>query len=348
MSEDMVRNVMTNPWGLLRSGQAARTADLRAELADLRGRAGCRSWPCPATATASSGTRRSRRCARRWAPRAGSCGGPHSWLLTNPDVFGEVLGNVLDVQDADRDLTIDADTALEIGRLLARTEVPADLVDRLLAEASPLWLMSETAAVLAGDLALCHPALSPGEVRAVARAVEGSTALRLTVVAEDRPGLLADTAAVLASEGLSVTSASAVTSGARSTRRIALHALTFSGGSRFDPDRWSSLGVQLRSLGSAATPPCTLSPAGRAPVTRTARRRGERSWTVAAPGPGRAAVGDLPLVRGPRRQHRDGERRARQAARPPTTSSWSGLRPRRAGAPTSRPGSRAARHHARW
>ena len=278
MSEDMVRNVMTNPWGLLRSGQAARTADLRAELADLAARR------LPVLALSSDGdgivgdASFQALCSAMGA-EGRIVRGPHSWLLTNPDVFGEVLGNVLDVQDADRDLTIDADTALEIGRLLARTEVPADLVDRLLAEASPLWLMSEAAAALAGDLALCHPALSPGEVRAVARAVEGSTALRLTVVAEDRPGLLADTAAVLASEGLSVTSASA---GTWSSMGLALHALTFDPGGVFDPDRWSGLGDKLAAMGRGHAPEPRFAPAGNAVVTVNGEVTGRAVVEVAA------------------------------------------------------------------
>ena len=129
MSEDMVRNVVTNPWGLLRSGQAALTADLRAELTDLAAR------QLPILALSSDGdgivpdASFQALCSAMGA-EGRIVRGSHSWLLTNPDVFGEVLGNVLDVQEADRDLTIDADTALEIGRLLARTEVPADLVDQ--------------------------------------------------------------------------------------------------------------------------------------------------------------------------------------------------------------------------
>src|SRR5207302_3307749 len=58
-----------------------------------------------------------------------------------------------------------------------------------------LWLMSAAPAVLAGDLALCHPKLRRDEVRAVARSIAGSDRVRLTVVAADRPGLLADSGA---------------------------------------------------------------------------------------------------------------------------------------------------------
>ena len=64
--------------------------------------------------------------------------------------------------------------------------------------------MSERPAVLAADLALCHPPLAPDEVRAVARPMEAPSTFRVTVVATDRPGLLADTAAALAEEDMTV------------------------------------------------------------------------------------------------------------------------------------------------
>jgi [protein-PII] uridylyltransferase len=86
--------------------------------------------------------------------------------------------------------------------------MPAELVEQLLSGASPTWVMGTPAAVLAADLALCHPALADGEVRA--RVTEGSAETRwqLGVVVRDRPGLLATTAGVLASHELTILSAS--------------------------------------------------------------------------------------------------------------------------------------------
>src|SRR5690349_4795262 len=81
----------------------------------------------------------------------------------------------------------------DIRRLMASTTVPATRVDRLLDGAPPLWLASAPAAVLAGDLALAHPKLATDEVRAVARPLVGG-GQRLVVLAQDRRGLLADTA----------------------------------------------------------------------------------------------------------------------------------------------------------
>jgi UTP:GlnB (protein PII) uridylyltransferase len=108
--------------------------------------------------------------------------------------------------------------------------------------------MSEPPTVLAGDLALCHPKLKRGEVRAVARPVAESSAVRLTVVAHDRPGLLADSAAVLAGHGLSVSAASA---GTWSRSGLAIHALTLAPKTPIDDEAWARLGADLRAMGNA-------------------------------------------------------------------------------------------------
>ena len=117
-------------------------------------------------------------------------------------------------------------TVSEVRRLLRPTTLPAELADDLLDHAAALWLMSEDAVVLAADLALCHPLLAPQEVRAAAAPRVPGAGWRLTVVAHDRPGLLADTAAALGAAGLSITSASVAT---WSHRDLALHSLTISG-----------------------------------------------------------------------------------------------------------------------
>jgi UTP:GlnB (protein PII) uridylyltransferase len=111
--------------------------------------------------------------------------------------------------------------------------------------------MSESAATLAGDLALCHPRLGRDEVRAVARPIERSRSVRLTVVAADRPGLLADSAAVLASNQLSVTHASAAT---WARRRLALHSFVVDGGDGLDDSAWTKLGDDLRALVATGSP----------------------------------------------------------------------------------------------
>ena len=67
--------------------------------------------------------------------------------------------------------------------------------------------------------------------------------MRLTVIALDRPGLIADSAAVLAGHGLSISQASAGTWGG-----LALHAFTLRPDRPIDDDAWSSLGADLQSM----------------------------------------------------------------------------------------------------
>lgn len=110
-------------------------------------------------------------------------------------------------------------TSAEVSELLAGTSIPAGLVGTLLEGASPLWLLGQAPEQVAGDLALCHPALLPGEVRAIAHPLEdrlagarpgrGSGSHKVSMVAPDRPGLMAGAAGALAAHGLSIVAAAA-------------------------------------------------------------------------------------------------------------------------------------------
>jgi UTP:GlnB (protein PII) uridylyltransferase len=100
-------------------------------------------------------------------------------------------------------------TTAEVRDLLAGTSLPRPVVDSLLEGASPLWLLGQAPEQVAGDLALCHPALRPGEVRAIAHPLEGGTGHKVSVVAPDRPGLMAGTAGALAAHGLTIVAAAA-------------------------------------------------------------------------------------------------------------------------------------------
>src|SRR5205807_10371166 len=155
------------------------------------------------------------------------------------DTFGEVLGNVVEVRVASHLESVAPGRAADIAEALRTTRIPRGAARTLLRTAPPLWLMSAAPAVLAGDVALCQPKLRRREARAVARSITGSDRTRLTVVAHDRPGLLADSAAVLADHGVSIVAASAATWRRRS---LALHALTLSGAGALDQDTWSKLG----------------------------------------------------------------------------------------------------------
>jgi UTP:GlnB (protein PII) uridylyltransferase len=96
--------------------------------------------------------------------------------------------------------------------------------------------------------------LQKGEIRAIARNIESSTLVRITIAARDRRGLLADSAAVLTGNGLSICNASAAT---WKRQHLALHSFIVSGGVHFNTASWDALGEQLRTMvatGSAPTP----------------------------------------------------------------------------------------------
>jgi glycine cleavage system regulatory protein len=140
-------------------------------------------------------------------------------------------------------------TASTLRRLLEATSVPDALIEEVLGEAGTPWLMGAADEVVAAETVLCHPPLAPGEVRAVAGPTEQDGVHRLTVVAGDRAGLLADTAGVLAGEGLSILDA---TTTVLPASRLAMQRIAVSGGV-VDDDGWARLGAQLRAvLGAGA------------------------------------------------------------------------------------------------
>jgi pimeloyl-ACP methyl ester carboxylesterase/glycine cleavage system regulatory protein len=171
--------------------------------------------------------------------------GGHSWMLANPDVFGQVLDNVLHVQAAQHQVGAVTESAAQLESLLATTTMRRTVIRRLLDDVSPLWLLSAPPVVLAADLTLCHPRLGPGEVRAVARPTRSTNTYRFTVVAHDRAGLLADTAAILAADGITVVYASVMT---WARQRRALHSLTVRSTVAMTPERWNTIGERLQSI----------------------------------------------------------------------------------------------------
>jgi UTP:GlnB (protein PII) uridylyltransferase len=103
----------------------------------------------------------------------------------------------------------------EVRGVLAFSRVPPELSDELLDDAAELWLRGESPDVIAGDIALCHPPLARQEVRVWCAPALIAGALRVSVLAYDRPGLLAATTGALAHAGLSVIQAAAMTWPAR-------------------------------------------------------------------------------------------------------------------------------------
>jgi pimeloyl-ACP methyl ester carboxylesterase len=277
--EDFAKNFLDNPRAVAEVAQLARRADLSAELAELGRRQlpmlvlwseRDRLLPLDSFDAVSAAVGAERRVVH----------GQHSWLLVRPDAFGAVLGNVVEVQVDRRWTSSTASKGATLRGLLARTGIPPMTARTLVTHASPLWMMSDSPQVLAGDLALCHPPLADGEVRAMARPLDEPNSWRLTVVAHDRKGLLAATAAALTAEGLSVTSASAVTLGPGG---IALHALACEADTAFDEDRWAALGVRLREMETGRAVDVRFRPVGRASVTAMGTETGSVLARVTAP-----------------------------------------------------------------
>jgi len=185
-------------------------------------------------------------------------------------------------------------TTAAVRALLVPTSLPDQLVDDLLAEASAIWLMGESAEVLASDLVLCHPPLAPEEVRAVAMPTDNPSTWRLTVAGHDRPGLLAGLAGALADSQLSIVDATATVlpgAGVALQRVTAVH----SRGRLMERADWDAVGIRLQAVlgrrepvraSFVPTPPVTVDSqpqdSGRVLVTIQAPDRVGLLWAVAA------------------------------------------------------------------
>jgi len=171
-----------------------------------------------------------------------------------------------------------------VRQLLAPTSLPRDFVDEVLGQASATWLMGQSSESVAGELVLCHPPLGSGEIRAVAKPTFNPEAWRLTVVAHDRPGLLADMTAVLADLRLSVTSA-AVT--VLPGLGLALQRVTSvqADGRSMVADDWDAVGGRLQAvLGrQEQAPRPTFVPAGPVVVEAHPQDAGRALVSVRAP-----------------------------------------------------------------
>lgn len=249
--DDILTNLVRNPLGLLRAGRTASQADLRDELAELAG------LGVPALVLTSEGDSViPLHCFEAVCEFLGTPGqvvsGNHSWLLTDPESFTEVMGSIVDVEVASHLRRRAMTRAAEVTSVLSSTRIPDDTIEWLVSQASALWLTSDSPGVLAGDLALCHPALKPGEVRAAVAEGDGSCETRITVAAGDRTGLLADSAGVLAANGLSVTSATATTWHGQG---LALHAFCVRGPRPLDEGSWQKLAHDLRHLADGSRRP---------------------------------------------------------------------------------------------
>ncbi len=94
IAEDLVPNLLHNPWAILRVANLARTADLTAELAELKRRRlpvvvlwGKRDTVIPQAASDALRTALGN-------PTCITVPGNHVWLLADPDEFAEVMTNI--------------------------------------------------------------------------------------------------------------------------------------------------------------------------------------------------------------------------------------------------------------
>jgi UTP:GlnB (protein PII) uridylyltransferase len=167
-------------------------------------------------------------------------------------------------------------TAAELTTLLSARGVPSEVAGRLVEGLAGMWLLNEPAETLAADLAHCHPEPSPGEVRASFRPSDDVRLWRLTVVASDRPGLLAATAGTLASHGLSVRTAGMTT---WPDQAMALQGLTISGAAE-----WDALAAEIRQvLGGKRPVSVAWKPEGPVKVLASQVLTGQSLITVEAP-----------------------------------------------------------------
>lgn len=113
IAEDVFRNVLKNPGAFWRVGRLARTADLRAELEDLRdaGKPVVVIWGHEDQVLPSASLDA---LVDALGSRPVVAQGSHSWLLSDPDQFGELMTNVVglvhDVEDR-----VDADAEGQSG-----------------------------------------------------------------------------------------------------------------------------------------------------------------------------------------------------------------------------------------
>jgi [protein-PII] uridylyltransferase len=172
--------------------------------------------------------------------------GPHAWTPWRRALIRELVGKaqrVLDRGEMDADRVTALASRLEAVAVLAReegTEPDAELLDRL-PRAYLLAVLPETAA---RHLRLIAAPLGATEVRTEARPGVQPETYELTVVAADRPGLLAAIAGALAVHGLNILSAQAFTT----EDGVALDVFVVEGAFEREVDeaRWRRVRADLR------------------------------------------------------------------------------------------------------
>jgi UTP:GlnB (protein PII) uridylyltransferase len=172
--------------------------------------------------------------------------------------------------------------------LLEESLLPRQLVEEVLSQTNTLWLLGVPDEQVASELAMCHPPLRVGEVRAVinetAEAAGRDSLWRITVAAHDRPGLLACTAGTLTQAGFSIVDVAATV---LPRSRTALQRLTVTAppGEGLDGPAWNAFARRLRhNLASGEhLAPLTFKPKGPVLVEVQPQELGRTVVTIEAP-----------------------------------------------------------------
>ncbi len=136
-----VENIMRDPVAMLGAARLAMAADLSDEMSALaaRGLPTLVLWsdhdgviPLSAFDTFCSTFRADGQVVA----------GGHSWLLASPDVFGQVLDNIVHVQALQHHEQAATASVEQLRSLLRETTVPDTVTRRLLKGVSPLWVLS--------------------------------------------------------------------------------------------------------------------------------------------------------------------------------------------------------------
>jgi [protein-PII] uridylyltransferase len=139
--------------------------------------------------------------------------GPHAWTPWRQALVRELVGkveHVLTRGEAGRDAAAHMEGLIDALRGLLRSENQA-AVDAYVDRVPRGYLLAVTPATAARHFRLLTPPLGATELRTDARAGERSGTYDLTVVARDRPGLLAKIAGALSLNGINILSAHAFT-----------------------------------------------------------------------------------------------------------------------------------------
>ncbi len=265
---EVMFSAATNGWGALQRAQMVGAADLTGEMATLR----ARGMPILCF-TNDEDMLMPQRCVQAMTaalgPRTGPLAGEPGWVRAEPSVEASLVRRVgartRSRQAGDRPAApTHRSLSAELAELAAVSDLPLERATELAATASARWLLSDSVDALAADIALCHPPPAGGEVRASVQLLADSCRVRLTVVAEDRPGLLADSAAVVTAAGCSVVSASACT---WVSHNLALHTLIIDPQTELTPARWDDLSQNLRDLNHRQPIEPSFRPIGLATVT---------------------------------------------------------------------------------